>query len=231
MRYVIDRAHFPLQNRLMDFEKLVKNAVANGDPTAFFEQLYAGAELDPSKVPWGGWDANTRLIEWFEQHQVDGTGRTACIVGCGLGGDAEAFAARGFTVTAFDVSETAIAWCKQRFPESSVAYVVADMFEPPAGWVNHFDFVLDVRIVQALPLTMRKRAISAEINLVAPDGELLIITARRDDAIIEPAGPPWPLSRSELTQFAELGLDVVKVEALTDYADRWRGHFRKPSAA
>ena len=50
----------------------------------------------------------------------------ALIIGCGLGDDAEALAKLGFEVTAFDISTSAIAWCQQRFPDSTVNYLVAD---------------------------------------------------------------------------------------------------------
>ncbi len=69
--------------------------------------------------------------------------RKALVVGCGLGDDAEFLSQQGFTVTAFDVSPTAIAWCKQRFPGSTVSYHVTDLFEPSAKWLSSFDFVLE----------------------------------------------------------------------------------------
>ncbi|WP_313934260.1 MULTISPECIES: hypothetical protein [Nostocaceae] len=41
-----------------------------------------------------------------------------------MGDDAEAPAKLGFEVTAFDISPTAISWCQQWFPDSSVNYVI-----------------------------------------------------------------------------------------------------------
>lgn len=54
------------------------------------------------------------LVHWLVKNL--GEGLSAVVVGCGLGDDAEALAAAGFAVTAFDVSGSAIAWAKERFP-------------------------------------------------------------------------------------------------------------------
>ena len=217
---------FSPYNPTMSARDKIVAQLQNGD-FAGFEAIYAMAESNPQSIPWGGFHANPRLVEWFDQQEIDGRGRRALVVGCGLGGDAHELAQRGFTVTAFDIAQTAIDWCKQRFPNSGIDFVVADMFAPPNEWLNGFDFVLDVRIVQALPLVMREDAISAEAAFVAPNGHLLIITERRDDRIANPPGPPWSLSRSELALFNKHGLETVKIEALTDYADRWRALFSK----
>ena len=36
-----------------------------------------------------------------------------------------------FEVTAFDISESSIQWCKERFPSTDVDYIVADLLNPP----------------------------------------------------------------------------------------------------
>ena len=131
------------------------------------------------------------------------------VIGCGLGDDAEALAHRGFEVTAFDISRSAIAWCQERFPDSTVNYVVADLLAIPPEWHQAFDFVFECRNIQALPLNVRSWVISCVTSLVAPGGKLLLITRVRDTEA-EPDGPPWPLSDSELKQFESLGLQQVE---------------------
>ena len=56
------------------------------------------------------------------------------MVACGLGDDAEALAAAGWRVTAFDISPAAIAWCRERFPASPVDYQVQDLSAVPSSW-------------------------------------------------------------------------------------------------
>ncbi|WP_373527449.1 class I SAM-dependent methyltransferase, partial [Nostoc sp.] len=137
------------------------------------------------------------------------SGQKALVIGCGLGDDAEALAHRGFEVTAFDISPTAIAWCQERFPNSTVNYVVADLLAIPPQWHQAFDFVFECRNIQSLPLNVRSSVISSVAFVVAPGGTLLLITRVRDTEA-EPSGPPWPLSYSELKQFENLGLQQVE---------------------
>jgi ubiquinone/menaquinone biosynthesis C-methylase UbiE len=60
---------------------------------------------------------NPNFIDWLNQRRVVGSGR-AIKVGSGLGDDAEELSRRGFETTAFDISESAIAWSRKRFPQS-----------------------------------------------------------------------------------------------------------------
>lgn len=122
-----------------------------------------------------------------------------------MGDDAEALAHRGFKVTAFDISPTAIAWCQERFPDSTVNYLVADLLAIPSQWHQAFDFIFECRNIQALPLNVRYEVISSVASVISLNGTLLLITHVRETEV-EPSGPPWPLSNSELTQFENLGL-------------------------
>lgn len=180
-------------------------AIAQSDPTAWFERLYTAADGNTNQIPWARLDVHPHIQDWLEKHGGRGAGRSALVIGCGLGDDAEALAALGFAVTAFDIAPTAIAWCNQRFPHSPVTYLVADLFKPRSDWLKHFDLVIECRDIQALPLTVRSAAIAAVASVVAPTGTLLVVTRlRMTDA--EPDGPPWPLSEQELAAFGAAGL-------------------------
>ena len=72
------------------------------------------------------------------------------------------------------------AWCKQRFPNSTVNYVVADLLAIPPQWHQAFDKVFECRNIQSLPLNVRSGVISSVASLVAPGGRLLLITCVRD---------------------------------------------------
>src|SRR5689334_386795 len=82
-------------------EQVVKRAqesVAIGEPMAWFEELYSSAHGDNSKIPWSDGIPNPYLVSWFEKTGTGGDGRSAVVVGCGLGEDAEELSKRGFTV-------------------------------------------------------------------------------------------------------------------------------------
>ncbi len=140
------------------------------------------------------------------------------MVGCGLGDDAEELARRGFDVTAFDVSAAAIDWAKKRFPQTKVKFHVADLFNLPAAWRRGFDLVSEIFTVQALPVQLRPRALTAVADLVAPQGTLLIFCRGRDDG--EQLGEmPWPLSREDLSELGRAGLTERSFEDFQDQED------------
>ena len=132
-------------------------------------------------------------------------------------------------MTAFDVSESAIAWSIKRFPNSEVNYVVADLFKLPSDWLGAFDLVFDFRTIQALPLGVRSQTIENIASLARPEGTVLIMTyVRPSGTTIE--GPPWPLTLEELNHFETVGLTVVKQEIFrkkgSRFSDRIQIHYK-----
>ncbi|MBD2513230.1 class I SAM-dependent methyltransferase [Nostoc muscorum FACHB-395] len=197
------------ENLQFSIKELVTEALQKSDPSAWFEVLYAKAKGDTAQIPWAKLAPHPYLQDWLTNHEPFASGQKALVIGCGLGDDAEALAHQGFEVTAFDISPTAIAWCQQRFPNSTVNYIVADLLAIPSQWHQAFNFVFECRNIQALPLNVRSWVISSVTSVLAPGGTLLMITHVRDTEA-EPSGPPWPLSNSELAQFKDLGLYQVE---------------------
>ena len=102
----------------------------SGDPLGWFEDLYSQADEKSSIIPWADLEPNPNLIDWLNQNGTAHSG-LAITIGSGLGDDAEELSRRGFETTAFDISESAIAWNRKRFAKSSVSYFVADLFSAP----------------------------------------------------------------------------------------------------
>ncbi|MDJ0735764.1 MAG: class I SAM-dependent methyltransferase [Nostocaceae cyanobacterium] len=188
---------------------LVDESLRQSDPSGWFEPLYTQANGDPSQVPWANLTTSPHLEEWLDNYLPQGDRGSALVIGCGLGDDAEALQAKGFKVTAFDISSTAIAWCQQRFPNSQVEYQVADLLALPSTWHGAFDFVFESRTIQSLPLNIRSQVIDCVGQLVADTGTLLVITHLRDNDS-EPDGPPWALSEGEIAQFTRWGLQEIR---------------------
>ncbi|MEA5514347.1 class I SAM-dependent methyltransferase [Nodularia sp. UHCC 0506] len=194
-----------LQQRV---KQLATQAIEEENPTAWFDILYSQSQGDVTQIPWAKLTCHPYLQDWLKTFNPEGEGHSALVIGCGLGDDAEALAARGFQVTAFDISPTAIDWCQQRFPDSAVNYIVADLLALPSQWHQAFDLVVEIRNIQALPLSLRSTVITSVASVVAVAGTLVVINRLRETEM-EPDGPPWPLSNSELAQFTELGLQEV----------------------
>jgi SAM-dependent methyltransferase len=206
-------------------KKLAHEYIQQGDPTGWFEVLYAGAQGDAQAIQWADMTPNPNLIDWLAAHPVQGAGKKALVIGCGLGDDAEELAQRGFAVTAFDIADTAIAWCQQRFPDSRVTYVAADVVHPPVDWSHAFDFVLESYTLQVLPPEVRKQAIQQISSLLAPGGTLLVICRGREPEE-DPGTMPWPLTVEDCALFEIHGLHLVRFEDYLDQETPPRRRFR-----
>lgn len=199
----------PAQKLRKKIKNLSQQSISQQDPSGWFEPLYAQAQGNSQGVPWAKNQAHPYLQDWLNTYPPSPEGKSALVIGCGLGDDAELLANCGYRVTAFDISPTAIAWCKTRFPQSSVNYVVGDLFALDPAWQEQFDFVFECRNIQALPLNVRSQIISAIAPLVASNGILLVVTHYRKNNTV-PDGPPWALSDAELSLFTELGLTEIR---------------------
>jgi len=192
---------------------LAKESATRGEPTAWFETLYREAAAGSTVVPWADLVPNPHLVAWLDAHPI-APGR-ALDVGTGFGDNAEELARRGHRVTAFDVSATAIAHARERFPASTVEYAVADLLAPPHVWHGAFDLVAETYTLQVLPPPARREAGRALAALVAPAGVLLVIARGREPA--EPEGAmPWPLTRDEVES---IGRDGFVLERFDDFLD------------
>lgn len=187
--------------------------LAGGDPTGWFEALYAQAGEATAPIPWADLVPNPLLLAWLARE--GDPGGPAVKVGCGLGDDAEHLAARGLDVTAFDVAPSAVAGCRRRFPDSPVHYAVADLLALPADWRQAFAFVLESYTLQVLPPELQPDAMRAVASLVAPGGRLLLIARGREPDDPTP-GLHWPLTRAGLSPLREAGLAEESFEDFLD---------------
>ncbi|REK18218.1 MAG: class I SAM-dependent methyltransferase [Planctomycetota bacterium] len=210
--------------------RLAADSLARGDAVGWFDELYRHAGDNPRAVPWADLEVNPNLAAWLETQPLSALGKHALVVGCGLGDDAEELAACGLQVTAFDVSDTAIAWCRKRFPHSSVDYVTADLLALPPAWRGAFSFVFEAYTLQVLPPELRAGAVAAVAECLAPGGTLLVV-ARGRDPEDDPGSMPWPLLRTDLQGFRTAGLDRVSFEDYHDAEDppvrRFRAVYRR----
>ena len=196
-------------------QRLLREHEDRGDPCGWFDPLYRAANGDPAQVQWADLAPNPHVVEWLDAQPSPARGLRVLDVGCGLGDTAEELARRGYDVTAFDVSPTAIDWCRRRFPASGVDYQTADLLAPPATWRHRFDLVVEVYTLQVLQLDLRRRAQESLAQCVAPGGSLLVICRGRDQS--DPVGNmPWPLTRTELDDFTTFGLRRASFEEFVD---------------
>ncbi|WP_020677845.1 class I SAM-dependent methyltransferase [Geopsychrobacter electrodiphilus] len=197
------------------YKKMVKSYQDRDDPTGWFNSIYTDAQGDHRAVFWADLEPNPYLLAWLKESEVKHSGRRAIVVGCGVGDDAEALSAAGYQVTAFDISPEAIRLCQKRYPDSSVTYLVADLFDYPAPWAESFALVYECNTIQVLPGKYRIQARDAMVSLLAPQGYLLVscrsrLKGKQEDDI------PLPLDKEEIDGFIRCGLKEESFEAYDD---------------
>jgi SAM-dependent methyltransferase len=195
------------------------------EPSGMFEAIYAGADAGGARPPWDYGDPRPQLVEWAAAQNLSGGGREALVVGCGYGADAEFIAQAGFRTTAFDFAPTAIAGARRKYPASEVIYLVADVLDLPRAWQGRFHFVVESLTVQSMPPEQHTLAAQNIAALVAPEGTLLVLATTRDEGS-DVQGPPWPLTRAELEEFATSGLTLRRVERI-EGGSWWRAELRR----
>lgn len=204
---------------------IAKKHYAAGDPLGWFDDLYQTAARDISAIPWADRGANKHLIDWSRQESLPRPGQRVLVTGCGLGDDAEFLASQGAQVTAFDLSETAIKWCHERFPDTKVDYHTGNLLT----YRGDFDWVIENYTLQALPADLREKALA---NLATLGREILVICRGRDES--DPPGQlPWPLTRQDLAPLLQAGFEIVKFDDFDDPYEpgkrRFRIHYRRKS--
>lgn len=197
----------------VDVRALVEEHLGAGRPTGWFEPVYAAADGRADAVPWRGDEPHPYVTGWLDDPLVAVPGRRAVVVGCGLGGDASALHERGYEVTAFDVSPTAVGWARRRLPDA-VDVRVADLLDLPTDLEGGFDLVVEVRTVQSLPGVVRDAAMHAVASLAGPGAAVVVVTLLATSAAAERdvPGPPWPQAPSELAAYLAGGLRRVALE-------------------
>ena len=199
-----------------EYVKMVKTHQENDDPTGWFDSIYKGANGDYSKVFWADLEPSPYLVDWLKQNHITKKNTTACVIGCGVGDDAEALSSFGFVVTAFDISPSAIELCINRYPNTKVNYVVADLFDYPKEWFEKFDVVYECNTIQVLPGEYRIKARVAMSSLVAKDGYILVSCRSRNEGEKEDA-VPLPLTKREIDEF--INSDKLKEQSFLAYDD------------
>jgi SAM-dependent methyltransferase len=206
-------------------DELAADAIADGEPTAWFERLYAEGVDGSTTLAWDRASPNQLLVRWFDEHSDlrHGAGRRAVVVGAGLGADAGYVAGLGYDTIAFDVSPTAVRIAGERV--QGVEFQVADLFRLPPDWAHAFDLVVEIYTVQALPRSLRGKAIGALRDLVAPGGDVCVIQACLGQGDSADDGPPWPLTRDEIDGFAGDGLELVHLEPVASEGGAFATHW------
>ena len=195
-------------------------AAALTDPAEFWEARYV-TNRDTSGKVWSGRVNATVAAE------VSGLAPGSALdLGSGEGGDALWLAEQGWTVTAVDISETALAVGAARAAELGLAERVEWVRADLATWhpAQEFDLVTAAFLHSPVELP-REEILRRAASAVAPGGRLLVVGHAAFPGAShhhEPDAPPLPTSDEVL---AALDLPegwIVETNTLVDRRVTWR---------
>lgn len=206
------------------YQEMVRDFQERDDPLGWFDSIYSDAEGDHNAVFWADLAPSPYLLEWLKNNSTGVKSKKAIAVGCGVGDDAEAMASHGYEVTAFDIAPTAIELCKNRYKNSNVHYLVADLFDYPEEWYEGFDLVYECNTIQVLPGKYRQQAMEAMVSLMKKDSTLLVSCRSRNKGEQEDV-IPLPLDKEEIDGFVALGVHEESFLAYDDDQEPSVHHF------
>ncbi len=164
-----------------------------GDPTGWFEPVYAAAGDDITEVPWVDLEPNRHLVAWLEREGAHGEGRRAAIVGCGTRGRRRAAARARLRCDRLRHLAD-----RDRLGSAAVSGG-AVRGGGSAGATRGARGVVRVRVrgVHAAGAARRRsgtRRSTVSRRSLAPGGTLLVVTFGRGEDE-DPGRLPWPFTR------------------------------------
>lgn len=206
------------------YKSMVKKYQDNDDPLGWFDSIYTDAKGQHENVFWADLEPSPYLLKWLQENPIHPDSKHAIAIGCGVGDDAEALSEAGYKVTAFDISPEAIKLCKQRYPNTKVHYLVADLFNTPKKWKQDFDLVYECNTIQVLPGKYRILARDSMVSLLSYNATILIScrsrkTGEQGDEI------PLPLDKKEINGFVSSGLEEISFLSYDDKQSPSVPHF------
>lgn len=192
------------------------------DPAEFWEARYRSTRGENGQV-WSG-----RVNPSVEREAGPLAPGTALELGCGEGGDALWLARRGWTVTALDISATALAVGAAEAERTGLAdrirWVQADLstWQPSA----EFDLVTAAFLHSPVALA-RETVLRRAVTAVAPGGSLLVVGHAEPPpgstlGHHEHEGPPLPSPDEVLASLDLPGDWTTETNALVERSAVWR---------
>lgn len=182
------------------YKKMVKSYQDKDDPTGWFNSIYTDAQGDYKAVFWADLKPSPYLVQWLKDNPNNKKEKKAIVIGCGVGDDAQALDSFGYKVTAFDISPEAIKLCKNRYSNTKVDYLVANLFDYPKEWFEEYDVVYECNTIQVLPNKYRIQARKAISSLIKKDGHVLVSCRSRNKGE-QKDDIPMPLDKEEIDEF------------------------------
>ena len=210
-------------------DRLARHALADGDPTGWFERLYGAADQGSVSMPWIGrrrircWRSGQPIQVWSAMDVRPWSWEPGWVP-TRNSWRSSGFGPRHSTSPTLQYVSPAVgirpAPSNTVKPISSICRSAGS--ERSTWWED---------LYRASPSGRRCAPARPPVlsGLVAPGGTLLVIYRARDVGEPLPDGPPWPLDREEISAFATPELCEQSVDRLPDGTgdSQWRAEFVK----
>ena len=181
-------------------------STANVNSPSFWNSKYINNEH--------GWDIGeaTPIFKNWSSKLKSLENINICIPGCGYGHDAIYLANAGFNVYAFDFSKDAINNLNSRITSDIFlkTYCV-DFFKISNDFLYQFDFILEYTFYCAISPSKRLQYVDKCHELLKEKGRLISIMLPFENNRGS-NGPPFQVTRDELTLNFEKKFNVIKIE-------------------
>lgn len=195
---------------------------APADPAAFWEERYRSTRGEHGRV-WSG-----RVNEAVECEVADIPPGTALELGCGEGADALWLAGQGWSVTATDISATALAVGAAEAEHTGLSERIRWIQADLSTWRPSTEFDLVTTAFLHSPVDLpREKILRRAASAVAPHGRLLVV----GHGAVPPGstlshhehdGPPLPTPQEVLTSLDLTDDWIIETSALVERTAIWR---------
>ena len=166
------------------------------------EKLEWQKRYEQQDTPWDKGAPAPALTAFLPQKQICGR---VLVPGCGRGHEARALGTQpDTTVIGLDLSPLAVAQAKEltaeALPDADVHFVVGDFFHLPATLKRSFDWLVEHTCFCAIDPSLRADYVASASSALRTGGKIFAIFYLNPGT---ESGPPFPVSKAELTELFE----------------------------
>lgn len=168
-------------------------------------------QYDEGDVDWDRGEPSPPIVRLLTESPLS-DGSEVLVPGCGLGHEVIYVAGLGFSVTAVDFAESAVAGVKARAGDLPVKVLQRDIFGLSGDFEGSFDVVLEHTCFCAIPIEMRSHYADVMHAVLKQGGRLVGLFFETD----EKKGPPFRTTRADIEAHFSSRFDISRMERPMD---------------